>query len=121
RSVNTHLARRRLCYTNSLAPSPKARVKSAATWICFYQVTRRPRQHELHMSTRRSNRDKNTHQKNESQQAKCQRTRVAKAKKSVANATEALKPEGLDALHVEDVTVLQGCPAGHRDLSPSPD
>ena len=38
---------------------------------------------------------------------------------SVANATEALKQEGLDAL--EDVTVLRGRPAGHRDLKPSPD
>ncbi|CBJ33387.1 expressed unknown protein [Ectocarpus siliculosus] len=41
------------------------------------------------------------------------------AKKSVANATEALKQAGLDAL--EDVTVLEGRPAGHRELNPSPD
>ncbi|CAM9995024.1 unnamed protein product, partial [Ectocarpus fasciculatus] len=43
----------------------------------------------------------------------------AQANPSVANATEALKQEGLDAL--EDVTVLQGRQDGHRDLNPSPD
>ncbi|CAB1109856.1 unnamed protein product [Ectocarpus sp. CCAP 1310/34] len=46
------------------------------------------------------------------------RTR-AQGKKSVANATRALKEEGLNALM--DVTYLPERPAGHRDLQPSPD